>query len=97
MVTGIASMVMSNTATAAMMIASITPFIQKNGPQKGLSKALLIGVPTAAAIGGMGTIIGSPPNVIAVDAINHIIDGNNSEKSTYSQDNVKGDGRAWLN
>lgn len=77
MVTGIASMVMSNTATAAMMIASITPFIQKNGKEKGLSKALLIGVPTAAAIGGMGTIIGSPPNVIAVDAINHIIENNN--------------------
>jgi sodium-dependent dicarboxylate transporter 2/3/5 len=73
LVTALASMVMSNTATTAMMIASITPFIEKNGAQKNISKVLLIGVPAAASIGGMGTIIGSPPNVIAVDAINQFI------------------------
>lgn len=73
-VTAIASMVMSNTATTAMMIASITPFILATGPEKNISKTLLIGVPAAAAIGGMGTIIGSPPNVIAVDAINNFLE-----------------------
>lgn len=68
--TAIASMVMSNTATTAMMIASIMPFIDRVGKDNKLSKAMLIGIPAAAAIGGMGTIIGSPPNAIAVDAIN---------------------------
>lgn len=68
--TAIASMLMSNTATTAMMIASIVPFIHKLGKDHGLSKALLLGIPSAAAIGGMGTIIGSPPNAIAVEAIN---------------------------
>lgn len=73
LVTAVASMVMSNTATTAMMIASVTPFIVKMGSEKNISKTLLIGVPAAAAIGGMGTIIGSPPNVIAVDAINNFV------------------------
>ena len=68
--TAVASMVMSNTATTAMMVASILPFINKLGKDHGLSKALLLGIPSAAAIGGMGTIIGSPPNAIAVEAIN---------------------------
>lgn len=68
--TAVASMVMSNTATTAMMVASILPFINKLGKEHGLSKALLLGIPSAAAIGGMGTIIGSPPNAIAVEAIN---------------------------
>lgn len=70
--TAIASMVMSNTATTAMMIASIMPFIDSVGKDNKLSKAMLIGIPAAAAIGGMGTIIGSPPNAIAVDAINSL-------------------------
>ena len=35
-------------------------------------KALLLGIPASASIGGMGTIIGSPPNAIAVDMINHL-------------------------
>lgn len=70
--TAIASMVMSNTATTAMMIASIMPFINKVGRDNKLAHALLIGIPAAAAVGGMGTIIGSPPNAIAVDAINAI-------------------------
>ncbi|MGP2571428.1 SLC13 family permease [Ornithobacterium rhinotracheale] len=72
MATGIASMIMSNTATTAMMIASIMPFIDVVGYQNRVSKALLIGIPASAAIGGVGTIIGSPPNAIAVDAINNL-------------------------
>ncbi|MDO5510277.1 MAG: DASS family sodium-coupled anion symporter [Weeksellaceae bacterium] len=70
--TALASMVMSNTATTAMMIASTMPLITRLGSSDNLSKALLIGIPAAAALGGMGTIIGSPPNVIAVDAINSL-------------------------
>ncbi len=69
LVTAVFSMIMSNTATTAMMIAAVIPFINtldKNAP---FSKALLIGIPAAASLGGMGTIIGSPPNAIAVDAM----------------------------
>lgn len=71
LVTAVFSMIMSNTATTAMMIAAVIPFINtldKNAP---LSKALLIGIPAAASLGGMGTIIGSPPNAIAVDAMSN--------------------------
>lgn len=71
LVTAVFSMIMSNTATTAMMIASVIPFIktlEKNAP---ISKALLIGIPAAASLGGMGTIIGSPPNAIAVEAMNN--------------------------
>jgi sodium-dependent dicarboxylate transporter 2/3/5 len=71
LVTALFSMVMSNTATTAMMIAAVIPFVdtlEKNAP---FSKAMLIGIPAAASLGGMGTIIGSPPNAIAVDALNN--------------------------
>ncbi len=67
------SMVMSNTATAAMMFASLMPLINRLGHQNGYSKCLLLGIPSAASIGGMGTIIGSPPNAIAVDMINKLL------------------------
>ena len=70
--TALASMVMSNTATTAMMIASVTPLINQIGRESNFSKAVLLGVPAAASFGGMGTIIGSPPNAIAVDTINRI-------------------------
>ncbi len=69
LITAFLSMLMSNTATTAMMIASITPITLSLGKEAPLTKALLIGIPTAAAIGGMGTIIGSAPNAIAVGAL----------------------------
>ncbi|MFN2261355.1 MAG: DASS family sodium-coupled anion symporter [Psychroflexus sp.] len=72
LITAFLSMLMSNTATTAMMIASITPITLSLGNKAPLSKALLIGIPTAAAIGGMGTIIGSAPNAIAVGALDGI-------------------------
>ncbi len=72
--TALASMVMSNTATTAMMLAAITPLITQIGEESNFSKTVLLGIPAAASIGGMGTIIGSPPNAIAVEAINRIKD-----------------------
>ena len=66
------SMIMSNTATTAMMLAALMPLIGTLDKNSGLAKSLLLGIPTAAAIGGMGTIIGSPPNAIAVDMINRM-------------------------
>jgi sodium-dependent dicarboxylate transporter 2/3/5 len=68
-VTALASMVMSNTATTTMMISSVMPLIRAQGKGSNFSKALLISIPTAATIGGIGTIIGSTPNAIAVGAL----------------------------
>ena len=70
--TMIASMLMSNTAATAMVVASIMPLLNALGNKSGVSKALLLGVPIAATTGGMGSIIGSPPNLIAVGALENI-------------------------
>ncbi|MBE2894381.1 SLC13 family permease [Spirabiliibacterium falconis] len=67
--TAVISMLMSNTATTAMMIATISPLFASLENKSHFSKALLLGIPTAASIGGMGTIIGSAPNAIAVGAL----------------------------
>ena len=63
------SMVMSNTATTAMMIAAVMPFLRTLPAEAGFRKAVLVGIPAAASVGGMGTIIGSPPNAVAVGAL----------------------------
>ena len=68
----VASMLMSNTAATAMVVASIMPLLNVLGNKSGLTKALLLGVPIAATTGGMGSIIGSPPNLIAVGALENI-------------------------
>lgn len=69
MVTALGSMIMSNTATTAMMISSITPLIYVMGAKTNYARALLTGIPAAATVGGIGTIIGSTPNAIAVGAL----------------------------
>ena len=71
LVTAVFSMIMSNTATTAMMIAAVIPFVNTLEKDAPFGKAMLIGIPAAASLGGMGTIIGSPPNAIAVDALNN--------------------------
>ena len=47
--TMIASMLMSNTATTAMVIAAIMPLLLSLPKDSGFSKALLLGIPIAAA------------------------------------------------
>lgn len=69
LVTAILSMLMSNTATTSMILASIAPLILTFGRESYLIKSLIIGIPAAASVGGMGTIIGSAPNAIAVGAL----------------------------
>ena len=85
------SLFMSNTATAAMMIALVlalpavrtpttvtsesaamasgTPAATARPSDPRIATALLLGIPVAANIGGMGTLIGTPPNAIAVTAL----------------------------
>lgn len=69
LLTALISMLMSNTATTAMMIATISPLFSRLDKNANLSKALLLGIPAAASVGGIGTIIGSAPNAIAVGAL----------------------------
>src|SRR5690606_729973 len=50
--TAVMSMLMSNTATTAMMLATVSPLLTQLGKNAPLTKVLLIGIPSAAAIGG---------------------------------------------
>jgi sodium-dependent dicarboxylate transporter 2/3/5 len=68
-ITSAFSMLISNTATTAMVIAAAMPLLQTLGRNSPAGKAILLGTPIAATTGGMGTIIGSPPNAIAADAL----------------------------
>ena len=63
------SMLMSNTATTAMMLAILAPLLATLDDDDGLAKGLLLGTAIAANLGGMGSLIGSPPNAIAVGAL----------------------------
>jgi len=60
--TGIFSMFMSNTATTAMMIAIMAPLFKRFEGRDPFKMALVLAIPFAANIGGIGTIIGTPPN-----------------------------------
>ena len=72
MVTGIFSMFLSNTATAAMMLTFLGPVL-KALPADGKGKtALALAIPIAANVGGMGTPIGTPPNAIALKYMEEI-------------------------
>lgn len=62
-------MFISNTATAAMMVAVITPIITALPQDSRLARTLLLAVAVTANLGGIGTIIGTPPNAIAVEQI----------------------------
>ena len=65
-ITAVFSMWMSNTATTAMMITLTVPMLSQLPAGDPLRKGLLLAVPFAANIGGMGTPIASPPNAVAV-------------------------------
>ncbi len=85
--TGFLSMWISNTATAMMMVPiglAITYQVQdalKNDPtvdtSKGnfsFGKAIMLGIGYAASIGGMATLIGTPPNAILAGTVREIFD-----------------------
>lgn len=69
LVIGIFSMFMSNTATAAMMLTFLTPVLATLPKDGGGRISLALAIPIAANLGGMGTPIGTPPNAIALGAL----------------------------
>lgn len=74
--TSVLSMWISNTATAMMMIPIVTSIIIKI--EESLSKkellsyatGLLLGIAYSASVGGIATIVGTPPNLICVRMLN---------------------------
>ena len=59
-ITAVFSMFMSNTATTAMMLAILAPVVAGMPAGDPGRKGLLLAVPLAANVGGMGTPIGTP-------------------------------------
>lgn len=59
------SMFMSNTATAAMMLAFLAPVLHKLPSDDRGRIGLALSIPIAANLGGIGTPIGTPPNATA--------------------------------
>jgi sodium-dependent dicarboxylate transporter 2/3/5 len=69
--TAFLSMWISNTATTMMMMPiamAVIGQIVKDERRAAVAPALMLGVAYAASIGGLGTLIGTPPNVIFAGA-----------------------------
>ena len=69
LIIGVFSMFMSNTATAAMMLTFLAPVLATLPQDEKGKVGLALAIPIAANIGGMGTPIGTPPNAIALGAL----------------------------
>jgi len=66
LITALLSMFVSNTATTAAMMAVVLPVTAGLDSGDRFRIALLLAVPVAANVGGLGTPVGSPPNAIAL-------------------------------
>ena len=78
--TALLSMFISNTSTALIMMPMALAVLEGGLPkrdgeiqQDGISGALPMGIAFAASIGGLGTIVGSPTNAIAVGLLDKIV------------------------
>jgi sodium-dependent dicarboxylate transporter 2/3/5 len=67
------SMWISNTATAAMMLPlglGVLSYLDAKPGESRYGTAMMLGIAWSASIGGIGTIIGTPPNGIALGILN---------------------------
>ncbi|AUG47769.1 anion transporter [Haloarcula taiwanensis] len=78
--TAVLSMWVSNTATTAMMtpvalgvLAEVVGRDVPDGETSNMRVATLLGTAYAASVGGVGTLIGTPPNVVAVAFLDRLI------------------------
>lgn len=75
--TAILSMLISNTSTALIMTPIALAVLAAGGvaeeATEGFAGALLMGIAFAASIGGLGTLVGSPTNALAVGLINRTL------------------------
>ncbi len=72
LVTALFSAFVSNTATAAMMLAFLAPVL-RSLPADGKGRiALALAIPVGANLGGMMTPIGTPPNLIVLQFLESI-------------------------
>jgi sodium-dependent dicarboxylate transporter 2/3/5 len=66
MATGAAlSMVVSNTATAVLLLAIIAPLVERLGVRSRSARAMVLAAALGASIGGLATPIGTSTNIIA--------------------------------
>lgn len=69
---------MSNTASASLMIPialAVLAKIPEQSVPKGFSRALLLAVGYSATVGGVGSALGTPPNIMAMAFLNQYTDG----------------------
>lgn len=71
--TALLSMWVSNTATAAMMLPLAMGILANIDMEKDRNTVvfILLGIAYSASIGGLGTLVGSPPNAIASKALGY--------------------------
>jgi sodium-dependent dicarboxylate transporter 2/3/5 len=79
----------SNTATTMLLLSAVTAIVQNLGMEPGGKQkypaALLIGLAYAASIGGMATLVGTPPNMVFMGFYNeHFPDQTNMDFLKWS-------------
>lgn len=85
-VTAFLSMWISNTATAAMMLPLGLGILRSMDLRPGTSSfgtAMMLGIAWSASIGGIGTIIGTPPNGIALGILHTTFQGDTVTRITF--------------
>ncbi|MFT4581098.1 MAG: sodium-dependent dicarboxylate transporter 2/3/5 [Gammaproteobacteria bacterium] len=71
--TAVLSMWMSNTATTIMMLPIALSVIGGRSDNTEFAKCLLLGIAYSASIGGMATLIGTPPNLFVASYFNDVL------------------------
>lgn len=76
LVTALFSAFVSNTATAAMMLAFLAPVLRQLPDGSADRTSLALAIPIGANIGGIATPIGTPPNTIVLGYLNETMGHN---------------------